>query len=180
MKLTHYFLAIPVNKEIKLLASSLQDELREFDPFKMYVHPDDLHITIHFFGEMNEDDVLDLANQLQVSINIHPFTLNCGELHYFGQKQQPRVVWLGVQQHPLLTKLYESTQRIIKENGYSVSSKKYVPHITLAKKWKSNTSHFQLPTIPIDPLKLQVEKMVLYKIHPQLEQKYEEFFSILL
>ena len=178
--MAHYFLAIPVNKEVRLIARALQDELKAVDPFKIYLHPKDLHITIHFFGEMNEDDVLALANQIQVSINIHPFLLECGEIHCFGQKQQPRVVWLGVQQHPSLTKLYEMTQKIIKENGFSISNKKFVPHITLAKKWKSNTSHFQLPTTPVPLTKLQVEKIVLYKIHPQSEPKYEAIYSIVL
>lgn len=176
--MAHFFIAIPVTKDIKRLATPIQQELKREQQHKVYVHPDDLHITVHFFGELEEVKIRALAKSLQEAISIRPFTLNIGELHFFGNQQKPSVVWLGVEEHPTLTKLYDFTQRIIKENGLAADNKNYRPHITLAKKWKQDASAFNMPNEPIPNTPMQVDEMVIYKIHPKKEPKYEAVFHI--
>lgn len=176
--MAHFFIAIPVTEDIKRLAMPIQQELRSNQKHKVYVHPDDLHITIHFFGELEEVKIRALANHLQEAISIRPFTLNIGDLNYFGNPKEPRVVWLGVEEHSTLTKLYDFTQRIIKENGLATNNKKYRPHITLAKKWKKEADNFTMPNILSTSIEMEVNEMIIYKIHPKAARKYEAVYHI--
>ncbi|USG67309.1 RNA 2',3'-cyclic phosphodiesterase [Brevibacillus ruminantium] len=95
-----------------------------------------LHLTLHFLGEVEEKLVPDISRDMDiVSEIIPPFTLKVGGFGAFPTWERPRVLWLGLrgqieplkQLHLLLGKRFDL------HPGLSYDQKLYRPHITLAR-----------------------------------------------
>lgn len=95
-----------------------------------------LHLTLHFLGDVEEALVPAICKDLDiVSAIIEPFTLVLGSFGAFPGAQKPRVLWIGLngqrksleQLHLLLGKRFEL------HHGLQFDRRHYHPHITLAR-----------------------------------------------
>ncbi len=135
------------------------------------MNPQDFHITLHFFGSISQEKLILISKQLEQITNQKEFTLEIGQLSTFGQPLKPRVLWLGVAYQTALTSLHQSVQHIVGQ--FTVADKrKFIPHITLGKKWASN-NQLNRETINMNTEKkvIQINKIAIYEIHPEETQK---------
>ena len=89
-----------------------------------------MHITLSFFGEVDEDVASDLDEEL-ARIRIAPFDLTVSGAGWFGG-ERPRALWLGVEGGEALALLASSCVRAARRVGLEPERRKYVPHVTLA------------------------------------------------
>ncbi|REB06440.1 RNA 2',3'-cyclic phosphodiesterase [Sporosarcina sp. BI001-red] len=178
--MTHYFAAISVPFDLvkeKITASSLHYELSTH--YKVIPHPDDLHITLLFFGALNHTQLEFVKQEMHaIATNTDAFTIALNGVSSFGNPAGPRVVYLSAQPTLLLTELYQQLSKRLKSVLQKPASTAYTPHVTIAKKKKDNCS------VPIEqehfePLTLDVSAMILYSITPTESPKYspESTFS---
>ena len=120
------FAALPVPYEIGQDLVRLQKGV----PGARWRPVENLHITLRFFGEIDERRAEDLDAEL-AAIQIAPFTLRLKGTDWFG-KADPRSLWLGVDAPDALLRLHEKCDRAARRAGLAPEPRKFVPHMTLA------------------------------------------------
>jgi len=102
-----------------------------------WVAPQNLHITLRFMGEVDEDVGEDLAQALS-GVSAAPFQVTLKGLGTFGHP--PHALWAGVEDDPAgaLAGLHASIESLCVREGLEPEHRKYSPHVTLARFRKVN------------------------------------------
>lgn len=125
-----------------------------------------MHITVHFFGELPEDVVPGLAERLaDASHVVSPFDLRLGALGAFPKRGQPRVLWLGVEDVSQSLSALEHTMRMaIADLALLREARPYSPHITLARDPRLSLRVSELADrVPVEPVAWRVDHAALYR-----------------
>ncbi|ALX48424.1 RNA 2',3'-cyclic phosphodiesterase [Lentibacillus amyloliquefaciens] len=173
MNSSHYFIAIPLPASLREKLAGWQRELKPELPFKQWVHPEDLHITLKFLGAVDDQQLNRLINSMQQIENFNVFTLPTGTLGTFGNPKSPRVLWAGAERHPELLRLQQNIEGIAVQTGFKHEKRAYSPHITLAKKWTGKP--IDVPNLKnrfTERQSITVNQIVLYRIQPDKNPKY--------
>jgi 2'-5' RNA ligase len=174
---THYFVAVPLPQNVKTEFSTYMKKIKNDFPFTRWVHPEDLHITLAFLGNV-EPKQLDLLNpQLKEAAARHAtFTLSLSELGTFGNRQSPRIFWYGVEKSQPLNDLRDDIFTACERIGISLDTRPFHPHITMARKWKGPGSIYQdnMPQASTLDHTFEVREAVLFETHLNKMPKYEE------
>ncbi|WP_101844784.1 RNA 2',3'-cyclic phosphodiesterase [Halobacillus sp. Marseille-P3879] len=171
----HYFIGIPVTEKVKKMCMEMQRELADRMDYKVWTHPDDLHITLKFLGGCSPDQVRKWQEELSGLSLPERFSLDIGPANGFGDRKHPRVFFVDTEAHSSLIHLKETIDRTGEKLGFPREKRSYSPHVTLAKKWKEGQSPLgEGETIFLNHLDMEVEQFYLYKIHPGENPKYEK------
>lgn len=176
---SHYFFAVKIPKETKLVMKDHLEKLKEKLPFSRWVHYLDLHITLAFLGAASSDK-LNACNQLvlQALEDSNEFSLNIYKLGFFGRKDSPRVFWAAPQESPVLSSIRQRVYSAFEQAGFELETRPFRPHITLARKWRGGLP-FQDELAALweelqpEPLHFQASEIALYKTHLGQSPKYE-------
>ncbi|GIO24993.1 RNA 2',3'-cyclic phosphodiesterase [Oceanobacillus sp. J11TS1] len=178
--MSHYFIGIQIGSILAKQLSDWKVGLEKCLPYKQWTDKSDFHITLAFLGEVDEKSIELLKNKLQ-SISAYPaFEIERTSIGTFGQRQRPRVLWLGAEKNSILLQVQEEVTQISESIGYKKESRPYTPHITIAKKWASDDKMLTediwkeiLYNMPALDDKIKVDAIQLFKVHPTSKPKYE-------
>ena len=176
---THFFFAVKIPEETKLVMREHTEKLSKILPFKRWVHHEDLHITLTFLGnasleklsraEENVRDALRSAKGFQLEIN---------QLGIFGRMDSPRIFWVDTKESKDLQEIRREVFTSCLEAGFQLETRAFKPHITLARKWTGD-HHFHENLLDVwkelqhNPLLFIVNEVVLYQTHLDKTPKYE-------
>jgi 2'-5' RNA ligase len=129
------FLAVPLAEPGLTAGKALQNELRARIPDVRWARPETLHLTVHFFGAIEEaragaalDAVHPIARQTQ------PFDVSLDRLGAFPPRAIPRVLWLGsARDIAPLTALALDCRTALAATGFEVEDRRYHAHCTLGR-----------------------------------------------
>ena len=94
-------------------------------------HPADLHLTLHFLGQVEEVRLRALL-ALGRGLPLPAFSLDIERIGYWAR---PRVLWAGPARTPLpLTRLHAQLGRGLQALGFELDPRPFRPHVTLARK----------------------------------------------
>jgi RNA 2',3'-cyclic 3'-phosphodiesterase len=137
------FLAVPLAEPGLTAAKALQNELRARIPDVRWARPETLHLTVHFFGAIEEaraDAALDAVQP--VAGRTSPFDVVLDRLGAFPAHAIPRVLWLGpARDIAPLTALALECRTVLDGAGFEVESRRYHAHCTLGRPrlpWSDN------------------------------------------
>ena len=99
---------------------------------------ENLHLTLAFFGEVDQHDAEDLDAALD-RVRFFPFEVRLSGVGAFGG-DRPRLIYAAVEPSPPLAALQRSVSEAARAAGVEVEARRYTPHITLAR----------LPGRPVD------------------------------
>ena len=118
------------------LSPSLQRILGHLDPHICGVRwtaPEQMHLTLGFFGEVMEDVNLKFREKLS-AIEFGAFFLPIIGLGCFPPKGGPKIIWVGVGRgHPHLFQVHKRVQEAALAAGLEPELHPWHPHITLAR-----------------------------------------------
>lgn len=128
--MSRYFLALP-------LPDSVKDFLTAARPPKLpglkLVRRDLIHVTLHFLGELNRDD-LDRLKEAMRNISQHRFHIDFAGVGTFPKSGPPRVIWAGIEENPDLAALHQKIGDVLQEAlGFQPEDRPFTPHVTLAR-----------------------------------------------
>ncbi len=108
-------------------------------------HPADLHLTLHFLGQVEEARLRALL-ALGRGLPLPAFSLNLERIGYWARS---RVLWAGPARTPLpLARLHAQLGRGLQALGFELDARPFRPHVTLARKVRRPPAETALPPLP--------------------------------
>lgn len=103
-----------------------------------WISPENLHVTVRFIGEVDEDVAEDLCAALD-QVTSPPFDLTLTGVGTFGRP--PHSLWAGVADRPgqTLAHFQSTVESALVRAGLDPEGRKYSPHVTLARCKKSTS-----------------------------------------
>jgi 2'-5' RNA ligase len=170
----HYFIGIQVPKKEALIIDQMRSKMKLHNTHKILPVPEDMHITLLYLGAVEKEIVFQLIKSIELIAHEYKiFQLTSNEVLFFGNPVKPRVVYANIEENELLIHLHRKLRSIIKSLGISVDEKAFVPHITLAKKWRNSNEEICAMSSFEIPIKFEVNQFSIYEIHPNLSPKYK-------
>ncbi len=118
------------------LPASVQQFLRALDPSvpgMKWSQPDQMHLTVGFFGSVDADREDKLRERLQ-KIEFGSFFLPLSGVGSFKSRGSPSVIWIGVGKgHPHLFQLHKQVSDAALAANIEPDLRPWHPHITLAR-----------------------------------------------
>jgi len=118
------------------LPDSTRQSLTDLDPDIRGVHwtePDQMHLTLGFFGDVAKDVELGLWEKLS-PIGFGAFFLPVNGVGVFSSKGAPKIIWIGVgKAHPHLFQIHKRVQEAALAVGIEPELRPWHPHITIAR-----------------------------------------------
>lgn len=170
----HYFIAIKLNENIKKWIYLQQEKVKlaQF-PYHIWLHEEDFHVTLQFLGELTEEKKSKLSKDLERLENFPSFKMVLKGINGFGKVTQPRVLWIGVEKSDKLNDLHHLVKTICESNACPTDNRTYIPHITIAKKWKNKSEYLGEYSRPItEVISTTINEIALYRINPTATVKY--------
>jgi 2'-5' RNA ligase len=129
------FIAVPLEAPALAGAQRLLASLREQVPGVRWVHPEALHITVHFFGNIADEQVgSGLQAVMPVADDTPPFPAGLDGLGTFPPRGRTRVLWLGASKEmPMFTALVQGCRAALRGAGFEVDERTFRAHCTLGR-----------------------------------------------
>jgi len=132
------FAALPfpaaAQNQIGTYCASLEESFRPARP--SWVPPQNLHLTLHFFGELEAEDAEKLKVLLSDAANIcPPLKITTEGLSVLPSMNRPRVLYLATRIEPFepLTRLINRIRKIAVQLGAETDARPWKAHLTLAR-----------------------------------------------
>ncbi len=153
------FIAIDFPEEINDYVLQIQNRLKDVTGLSVAKH---FHLTLKFLGEISEEKAAELKRLLQ-DIKFNAFKSSLTEIGCFPNSNYIRVVWVGMQEHPVI-----ELNSMIEEKLYKAGfrKEKFTPHITLARvKYLADKSSFlkMLAHIVVEKKEFEISEFKLKK-----------------
>lgn len=118
------------------LPSTVTKLLTEINPQKegvRWLTPDQMHLTLSFFGNVSNPTEEILKTKL-IDFEWRPFFLPICGLGKFPSKGAPDILWVGVGSgHPHLFQLHKRVQEAALGAGLHLELRPFHPHVTIAR-----------------------------------------------
>ncbi len=99
-----------------------------------WVSPQNLHLTLKFFGDTPNQDIPAILEALHLSASaLPPFSFTVMGCGTFGSLRQPNVIWLGIKNAKMLTELYHTVNQQLASLDYVPDKKIFTPHLTIGR-----------------------------------------------
>lgn len=130
-----WFLAVPLADPGLAAAQRLQVGLRERVEGVRWARPETLHLTVHFFGAIDEERSAAALEVVQpIATQIAPFDVLLDQLGAFPHRGTPRVLWIGPAADVApLTALALECRGALAIAGFDVDTRRYHAHCTLGR-----------------------------------------------
>jgi RNA 2',3'-cyclic 3'-phosphodiesterase len=107
-------------------------------PGARWIDPENYHITLRFIGDIDDALARDIAGLLD-RVQRDAFDIQLDGLTSFGGRK-PRALVAPVKPVPQLMELQAEQERLLQRMGLEPESRKYTPHVTLAR-LRDSSSH---------------------------------------
>jgi len=126
------FTGIDLSEEVAANLTRLLELLRPTAHLK-WTPPYNLHLTTKFIGERPESEIAQIIETLRPLGRREPVPISVEGIGWFPNPHRPRVLWAGVKPVPLLEQLVADSDEALGHLGISRETKKFSPHLTLAR-----------------------------------------------
>lgn len=129
------FVALLLPPSVRRLLVQVQDALRRADAHVKWVEEENLHLSLKFLGDLEEDAVSTLKGSLSVEALRWPrMALTYGGIGTFPERGVPRVVWAGCSGDlETLAGLAAAIERAAALVGVARENHPFVAHLTLGR-----------------------------------------------
>jgi 2'-5' RNA ligase len=160
------FLAIPLPRQLQESIRVIQTELQASIAAARWTRPENLHLTLHFFGEIDQETLEKLkVSVLSVKGCQRPFQVEVKGLGAFPDPHRPRVIWLALEPRGQLEQLHRATELCLSQAGLTTDSRPYSPHLTIGRlrgnKLDLTELFSSMQQKTIEPL--TVDRLILYE-----------------
>lgn len=129
------FLAIEIDNDLIPKIANVQNSFKKTNTNIKYVSTENMHLTLKFFGNIEEEMVEDISLIIQKVIsNYSSFDLaieNCGS---FPNENNIKVLWLGIanSENNKIANLQKDLDKEFKKLGFK-KEKNFISHLTIGR-----------------------------------------------
>jgi 2'-5' RNA ligase len=133
------FLAVDVDDGTRAAAGAAIDRLRRTlssgkDRDVKWVPPENLHLTLHFLGEVQEGRAEMLRVAQQTPLDQPPFDLRFGTVGTFPPTGSTRVIWIDiVSGNDMLARVYDELGARLRGLGFETEVRPFRAHLTVGR-----------------------------------------------
>jgi len=137
------FAAIKVHPSEALLNRYYMLQRNLKDEKIRWVSPENIHITMKFFGETPDHHIPAINAALQqAATTASPFNFSIRNTGIFGSTYNPKVIWFGIEPHKGFINLSENILGELDKIGIERDRQNFVPHLTIARMNQVNDKKF--------------------------------------
>ncbi len=167
------FIAINFDDSTKEQIIGVQKQLRDFGRGN-FSRPENLHLTLAFLGEITPNRVPAVRRAMD-DTTILPMELTFDHMGRFSRGGD--IWWLGLAENPKLLELQALLSRNLKNQGFTVESRRFSPHITLARQVRLKSEPD--PKKLLGPFSAKVDTMsLMLSEHVGGKLTYTEQYSV--
>ena len=135
MKPVRTFIAINLSSSTRDAAESIMGDLAQCGDAVRTVHRENLHITLKFLGEIQIEETVNVCRVVtQAALMTPKFSVVASGTGAFPDRERLRVIWWGTTEgSEQLDALHDLIDQGLSNLGYPGETKKYHPHVTLAR-----------------------------------------------
>ena len=127
------FLAIDLAEDLKPEIADVQKEFKKTGANIKYVPPQNMHFTLKFFGNIDEDMVDEISEAVEKVIrNYSSFDLSIGGCGSFPNQNTIKVLWIGIDRNSRIADLQKDLDREFKKLGFK-KERNYISHLTIGR-----------------------------------------------
>jgi len=129
------FIALPLEAQVKdALGKIISDLKRHGGPVK-WVKPENIHLTLRFLGETDENLVSKIKTEIDAVAAGHAqVRTSISRLGGFPNLNRPRVIWVGIEHNlELLSKMARQMELRARTLRFEKESRAFKAHMTLAR-----------------------------------------------
>jgi 2'-5' RNA ligase len=129
------FLAVDIGDQVRAALADCQQSLKEAPVRVGWVHPEHIHLTLVFLGDVFLAGLPNLRRFMdETAARMAPFAVVVAGLGAFGSPRSPRVVWAGIFEPPdPLLELQRELGAGLRRLGYRLEDRPFHPHLTLGR-----------------------------------------------
>lgn len=132
------FLAIEPDDGTRRFLEEIQRQFKQAGVAGHYSFPENLHLTVRFLGEINDDQFRELEKMIKEVARLNnKFVLNIDTIGKFD-KGNKMILWAGISANNSLSKLVDDIEFKL-DAMMNLRKENYFPHITLVREAVSST-----------------------------------------
>ncbi len=173
------FIALPVSNEVKEEFIKIQREMKvKYDSALIkWADKDQCHITVEFLGEVVENTIGRLQSIIKESIkDWKPLEFSFKNIQAFPNWQSPNVLVMQLDDLSGACRLQSIFKQKLEKAGFTVSDRKWKPHLTLGRIKGDIHSLKDLQHVSVPSIKWAVDRVEL--IESRLFSNGPEYFLI--
>lgn len=164
------FVAIPLEPDLIDKLRQVQQMLRRraSEEAVRWVGPEQMHLTLKFFGDTPSSQIPALAQAAQQACHgVQNFQLEARGLGCFPNLRQPRVIWVGIHgERERLLDLHARLDQQTRSWGSHEETREFNPHLTLGRIKTGGSAGFRglgdaIKDFPSEPLGTWTVRQVL-------------------
>jgi 2'-5' RNA ligase len=123
------FVAVDLSDSMRQLLAGLDPHIRGV----RWTEPDQMHLTLGFFGDVPKDVERRMRERLS-AVEFGAFFLSVNGVGAFSSRGAPTIIWIGVgKAHPHLFQIHKRVQEAALAVGIEPELRPWHPHITIAR-----------------------------------------------
>jgi 2'-5' RNA ligase len=134
------FIAIELPEPILAAIAMLSDRLRASRARVTWVKPENMHLTLRFLGEVDDENIKRITTILSDAYRgVTPFTVSVRGTGAFPNERRPNVIWAGVESAGSgLETAHMAAESAARAIGLPPEDRAFHPHLTLVriKEWR--------------------------------------------
>ena len=139
--MTRTFIALDMHASAQRALGQVIERFAELLPNLRWVDATGIHLTLAFLGELDDNRLALAMEAARATAHDFPaFDYRLTAPGTFGSPQQPRVIWMGIEDRPLaqlhgspLQRLHHILNRELEQRGFETEKRPFSPHLTLAR-----------------------------------------------
>ena len=127
------FVALHIPDDVSETVALLIRELKALDNEWKWPRTENLHITLKFLGETPPEKLKSVCDSLRSVSSEWPIQIAFRGLGFFSNERRPRVLWIGMDAPPALSKLAADIEDALAGVGAPREERAFAPHLTVAR-----------------------------------------------
>lgn len=129
------FVALKLPESTVSSIKRMQEDLKPYRFPVRWVRPENIHLTIKFFGEITESDIKNIGAVINnCAGNYAPLSLSAKGVGVFPSITRPRIIWAGISgEASLLFALRNDLENRFEEIGFKREARPFKVHMTIGR-----------------------------------------------
>jgi len=129
------FIAVRIPENILSSIRNVQEDLKKCRFPARWVRPENIHLTLKFFGNIDETDMESVvAAMKEYAGGALPMKLSAKGIGVFPSISRPRVIWVGLSgQASALLSFQAGLEKTLEKSGFKKEERSFKGHLTIGR-----------------------------------------------